>query len=85
MLRDKVYSHTDNIDQDPEVSPTFEDTKKVIKLLEDIIQDISSQTIKVYFDMRNVVFDRERFFMIDHLAEYEKHRSKKISEKYNLK
>ncbi|BFP42553.1 hypothetical protein FGF1_33980 [Flavobacteriaceae bacterium GF1] len=83
LLRDKVYSHTDKIDIDPDVSPSFEDTKEVIKLIEDIIQDISSRTIKVYFDMRNVVFDRERFFMIEHLVEYEKHRLKKLSEKYN--
>jgi len=83
LLRDKVYSHTDKIDLNPDVSPSFEDVKEVIKLIEDIIQDISSRTIKIYFDMSNLVFDRDRFYMIEHLVEYEKHRLKKISEKYN--
>lgn len=85
MLRDKVYSHTDGVKFDQDFSPTFEEVKEVIKLIEDIIQDISNRTIKVHYDMSNVIFLRDRFKMIENLAEFSDIRRKRILEKYGLK
>jgi hypothetical protein len=82
-LRDKVYGHTDVQDPSEKFDVTsFEQTKTLIEIVENIIQEIYSVAFDAHADMGSPIFDRERFNMIKTLADVKEQRIKAMIEEF---
>lgn len=59
LLRDKVYGHTDNENARKDLdTPTFEETKKLIEIVENIVQEIYSTVLDSHALVRNPIVDQ---------------------------
>lgn len=84
QLRDKVYGHSDsrkeleNLD-----TPTFEKTKKLIELVENIIQEIYATVYESHAMMETPISGRMNFNIIKTLAQAEDNKIKDLIEELN--
>jgi len=75
MLRDKLYSHTaPNKKRYGKSDVTFEKAEELIKIVESVIQEIYSSVFDSYASIGTINFNRERFKVIEILAEEKKKR-----------
>ena len=70
ILRDKLYSHTaPNKEKHSKSDVTFEHTEELIKIVESVIKEIYSSVFDSHASIGTINFDRNRFKIIEILAE----------------
>ena len=68
-LRDKLYAHTDSAKEKYLYeSISFEQTKKLIEIVESVISEIYSVVLDSYADLSSPIFERKRFNIIKILS-----------------
>lgn len=76
-LRDKLYAHTDaEKEKYMHESISFEQTKKLIEIVESIIIEIYSVVFDSYADLSSPIFERDRFNIIKVLSKAHEDRLK---------
>jgi len=69
-LRDKVYAHTDaNKNRYSQNQPTFQETERLIDIVESVIQEIYSTIFDSHAIIETISFDKDRFGMVRSLVE----------------
>ncbi len=82
-LRDKVYAHTDaNGEKYTKGDLTFQQTEKLIQIIENVIQEIYSTVFQTHAIMDTPIFEKERFNIIKILASEQDRRIKELQENF---
>lgn len=76
-LRDKVYSHSDPQFSD-KIDLELEDIGRLFEIIKDILITIYDQTFDTYADLENIYFDKDRFHLIEILAEEKERKRNEI-------
>ena len=82
-LRDKVYSHTDNINPSSLETPSLKDVESLIVFVEDILQKLYSLTQNTYLDTETLIVNSKGFSMVKNLVELQNRQSSEIIDMIN--